>query len=111
MSVMPHITKIGTGLSTLPTVIHLDLCGDKPATSRWPGSFNYDKENGAYPHEWSSLADFDEWRWDEELAYSIELISLKIMPGNTLWTEKHYYMCSCGHSRGASKYQKKYPKC
>jgi hypothetical protein len=110
MSVAPHITKIGTGPSTPPTVIHLDLRGDEPATLRRLGSFNYDKENGAYPHKWSSLADFNEWCRDEELAYSIELISLKIMPGNTLWTEKRYYVCSRGHSGGTSKYQKKYPE-
>jgi hypothetical protein len=32
------------------------------------------------------------------------------MPGNTLWTEKCYYVCSHGHSGGTSKYQKKYPE-
>jgi hypothetical protein len=32
------------------------------------------------------------------------------MLGNALWTEKHYYVCSCGHSGGASKFQKKHPK-
>jgi hypothetical protein len=110
MSVAPHTTKIGTRLSALPTVIHLDLRSDEPATLRWPGSFNYDKENGVYPHKWSSLANFNEWRWDEELAYTIELISLDIVPGNTLWTEKHYYVCSRRLSGGTSKYQKKHPE-
>jgi hypothetical protein len=110
MSITPHTTEIGTRLSTPPAVICLDLRSDEPATSIRPGSFNYDKENGAYPHKWSSLADFDDWHQDEEIAYSIELISSKIMRGNTLWTEKRYYVCSHGHSGGASKYQKKYPE-
>jgi FAR1 DNA-binding domain len=30
--------------------------------------------------------------------------------GNTLWTEKRYYVCSRGLSGGASKYQKKHPE-
>jgi hypothetical protein len=111
LSVVLHAPEMATGLSTPPTMMRLDLGGNDPAILHWPGSFLYDKEQGDYTHEWSSQAKFDKWHQDEELAYSIELIASTIVSGNSLWTEKHHYMCSCGHSGGASKYQKKDPKC
>jgi hypothetical protein len=45
------------------------------ATSTRRGSFNYDRERGEYPIEWSNLAAFNAWCWEEELCYSIELIA------------------------------------
>jgi FAR1 DNA-binding domain len=101
---------MATGPSAPPTMMCLDLGGNDPATSRQPGSFLYDKEQGDYVHKWSSQAEFDKWRQDEGLAYSIELIMSTVVLGNSLWMEKRHYVCSCEHSGGASKYQKKHPE-
>jgi FAR1 DNA-binding domain len=110
LSVASRGPQTAIGPSAPPTVMCLDLRGDDPATSRRPGSFLHDKERGNYTHEWSTLAEFDEWRRCEELAYSIELIASTVMSGNSLWTQKRYYVCSRGRSGGASKYQKKHPE-
>jgi hypothetical protein len=110
LSVASHAPEMATGPSAPPTMMRLDLGGDDPAISRQLGSFLYDKEQGDYMHEWSSRAEFDKWHQDEELAFSIELIASTVVSGNSLWTEKHHYVCSHGHSGGASKYQKKHPE-
>jgi hypothetical protein len=111
LSVALHTPKMATRPSTPPTMMHLDLGGDNPATLRQLGSFLYDKEWGDYMHEWSSWAKFDKWCQDKGLAYSIELITSTVVSENSLWTEKRHYVCSHGHSGGTSKYQKKHPKC
>jgi hypothetical protein len=111
LSVTLCTPEMATGPSTPPTMMHLDLGGDDPATSCQPGSFLYNKEQGNYTHKWSSQAEFDKWRQDEGLTYSIELIVSTVVSGNSLWMEKCHYMCSCRHSGGTSKYQKKHPEC
>jgi len=85
--------------------------GDNPATSMKRGSYNYDRDRGGFPYEWSDLAEFEEWRRDEERAYSIELIassSVSAAPG-ALWSRKRVYVLSCQLSGGKSKYEKKFP--
>ena len=78
------------------------------ANSRKTGSFNYDREKGGYVHEWASLAEFDSWRRQEELTYSIELVISKTLVG-WLFTQKRTYICSCQQTGGNRYYQKKFP--
>jgi hypothetical protein len=59
--------------------------------------------------EWAGPAEFEAWRREEELAYSIELIASKTVHGGGLWTLKRVYVCSRQLSGGRSKYQKKHP--
>jgi len=59
--------------------------------------------------EWAGSAEFEAWCWEEELAYSIELIPSNTMHGGKLWTLKQTYICSCQPSGGLKKYQKKFP--
>ena len=80
------------------------------ATSRKKGSLYSDRKKGKWPHEWGSLAEFDAWRRQEELVYSIELIGSSVHRGNELWLDKRLYMCSCQLTSGWKIYQKKYPK-
>jgi hypothetical protein len=82
---------------------------ETPANSTRSGSFYYDRVRGGYPMEWAGPAEFEAWRREEELAYSIELIASKTVHGGGLWTLKRVYVCSCQLSRGQSKYQKKHP--
>ena len=60
--------------------------------------------------EWGSLTEFDVWRQEEELAYSIELIGSTVKRGNKLWLEKRLYVCSRQLSGGRSRYQIKHPE-
>jgi hypothetical protein len=110
LDVVPPIsevsTRAGPSLPLPPTVLRL---GDDPATSRRPGSFNHDRESGLYPHEWGNLAEFDTWRQEEEITYSIQFVASRVAHGNKLWTLKRYYVCSREWSGGKSKYEKKYP--
>jgi len=46
-----------------------------PATSRRRGGFDYDREWGLYPLAWDDLADFKAWHQEEELAYTIKILS------------------------------------
>jgi hypothetical protein len=94
-----------------PDVAPLILCLDDsdPATSRRPGSFNHDRETGLYPLIWGSLAEFDTWRQEEELANSIELIVACVEKGNKLWSLRRYYVCSREWSGGKPKYERKCP--
>ncbi len=73
------------------------------------GSFYYDRVRGRYPMEWARPAEFEAWRWEEELAYSIELIASSTVHGRKLWVLKRIYVCSRQLSGGWSKYQKKFP--
>jgi len=82
---------------------------ETPANSTRSGSFYYDRVRGGYPMEWAGPAEFDAWRREEELAYSIELISSNTVHGGKLWTLKRTYVCSRQPSGGRSKYQKKHP--
>jgi hypothetical protein len=112
LSIRPPAPEMSSGPIALPTKLTLDLRTDPrtedPATSRHPGSFNYDRENG-FPLEWSNLAEFHAWRREEELAYTIELIGSTVTPGNALWLKKRLFVCSRQLSGGRSKYPKKFP--
>src|SRR5712672_3088811 len=73
---------------------------ETPANSTRRGSFNYDREKRSYPMEWPSLAAFDAWRRNEELAHSVEFIASSsarptiIEEGPMLWTMRRVYVCS-----------------
>jgi hypothetical protein len=62
-----------------------------------------------YPHEWCNIAEFDAWRRQEELAYSIDLIASRVARGNKLWTLRRLYVCSHQLSGGKKTQQKKCP--
>jgi hypothetical protein len=82
---------------------------ETPANSTRSGSFYYDRVRGGYLMEWAGPAEFEVWRREEELAYSIELITSKTVHRGGLWTLKQVYICFRQLSRGQSKYQKKHP--
>jgi hypothetical protein len=83
---------------------------ETPANSIRKGSFNFDRESGGFAHEWSNLAEFDAWRRQEELAYSIELVTAWTSgPSRWLYTQKKIYRCSRQHTTGERHYQKKFP--
>jgi hypothetical protein len=109
LSIAPLDATMRTGLSVPPAKLCLDLglvwsnaptaleqsmrterpsnppeTTETPATSTRRGSFNYDQERGNYPMEWSNLAAFNAWRWEEELRYSIELILSVVKHGGPL---------------------------
>jgi hypothetical protein len=87
----------------------LSKSAETPTNSTRSGSFYYNWVCGRYPMEWASPAEFEAWRREEELAYSIELITSKTVHREGLWTLKRVYVCSCQLSRGRRKYQKKHP--
>jgi hypothetical protein len=74
------------------------------------GSFHYDRANGILPLEWPNLAAFDVWRWNEELAHSIELIKSTVASGGQVWTLRRIFVCSCENGGGQYKYVKKHPE-
>ena len=80
---------------------------ETPATSTRRGSFNYDRERGDYPLEWSNLAAFNTWHREEERCYSIELIASRVRSGGHLWTQNWLYVCSHQLSEGWKQYKKK----
>jgi hypothetical protein len=106
----PEAPEMTAGPSAPPAVLRLDLRADDPATSRKPGSFNYDRDSGQYPLEWANITEFDAWRRTEELANSIELIGSTVAHGGPLWSKRRFYVCSRQLSGGKSKYQKKHPE-
>jgi hypothetical protein len=57
------------------------------------------------------MAEFDAWRRQEELAYSIEFITSRVAhgPGNKLWTLRRNYVCSRQLSGGKKDQQRKCP--
>jgi len=73
---------------------------ETPANSIRSGSFYYDWVCGRYLMEWASPAEFEVWCWEEELAYSIELIPSNTAYGGRLWTLKQSYVCSPNHLEG-----------
>jgi len=66
--------------------------------------------NGILPLEWPNLAAFDVWRWNEELAHSIELIKSTIARGGQVWTLRRIFVCSREDGGGGTKYVKKHPE-
>jgi hypothetical protein len=99
----PEMPEATARPSPPPTVQRLDLHVQDPASSRRPGSFNYDWESSKYPHEWANMAEFDAWQRVEELAYSIELIAGHIAHGKMLWTQRCHYVCSREPSGGSTQ--------
>ena len=91
----------------------VDSRAENPATSTRRGSFTYDRESGKWPYEWATIAEFDIWHRQEELAYSIELIGSTVTKppkeGPNLWKQKPLFVCSRQWSGGKSKYLKKHP--
>jgi FAR1 DNA-binding domain len=73
------------------------------------GSFDYDREKGGFVHEWTSLAEFDAWRRQEELTNSIELLVSKTRSGKE-YKEKRVYVCSREPTGGEKPYPKKHPE-
>jgi hypothetical protein len=57
---------------------------ETPANSTRSRSFYYDQVCGGYPMEWAGPAEFEVWCWEEELAYSIELIPSNTVHGGKL---------------------------
>ena len=82
---------------------------ETPATSRRWGSFDYDREQGLYPLALDDLADFEAWHQEEELAYTIEILSSSRYYGGptSLWTLCCVFVCRCEYPGGKSKYVRK----
>jgi hypothetical protein len=100
----------GSGVSSDSSDNDIPDDTETPANSIRKGSFNYDREKGGFAHEWSSLAEFDAWRRQEELAYSIELVTAWTSgPSRWLYTQKKIYCCSRQQTGGDRHYQKKFP--
>ena len=87
-----------------PTTLTLDF----GLARKNQGSFDYDREKGGYSLEWANLAEFDAWRRQEEIAYSIELVVSKRSSGKE-FTQKTTYRCSRARTGGEKPYEKKHP--
>jgi hypothetical protein len=66
------------------------LCLDLGLPQKKQGSFNYDQKNSGFNHEWTSLAKFDTWRWQEEITYVIEFILSKMTKGKEFKQKRVY---------------------
>jgi len=99
-----------SGIPSRPSIPPIPQAAETSTNSIKKGSFYYDWECSRYPMKWSSPAEFKAWCQEEELAYSIELITSSTVHGRDrgLWMLKHIYICSCQLSGGQSKYQKKH---
>ena len=86
------------------------LCLDLGLPQKKQGSFDYDQENGGFDHEWTSLAEFDAWRRQEEIAYAIEFILSRTTKGKE-FKQKRVYRCSREPSGGDKPYDKIHPEC
>jgi len=84
---------------------------ETPATLRRWGGFDYDLEWGLYPLAWDDLVDFEAWCQEEELAYTIKILSSSRFYGGLmlLWTLCRVFMCGCEYPRGKLKYVRKCP--
>jgi hypothetical protein len=82
------------------------------ATSKRRGGVDFDRERGQYPLEWDDLADFEAWRREEELAYTIEIISSSTYHGGprSLWLRRRVFVCGREYPGGKPKYERKDPK-
>ena len=81
------------------------LRGSTPdnAESHAIGSFNWDREEGDFNHEWASLAEFDRWRREEEHVYSIEFIASRTHAGRKHWSRRQLFVCGRERSGGYVK--------
>jgi len=77
------------------------------ATSTRRGSFNYNQDHSVLNWKWAQFATFNAWHWEEELCYSIELITSTVKPRGPLWTQYWLYVCSCQLSGSWKQYKKK----
>ncbi|KAH9973595.1 hypothetical protein BGW80DRAFT_1497360 [Lactifluus volemus] len=112
LNVMSPTSEMTPGPHGPPASVVLrldDLRTDSPATSRKPGSFNYDCESGSFPEHWPNMAEFEVWRRAEELAYSIEFVAARVVRGDGLWTLRRRFVCSRQRTGGKGTYQKKCP--
>lgn len=86
---------------------------ETPENSKRKGSFRYDREKGGYNLEWTSAAEFDMWRRQEEITHSIQFaVSRTSGPSGAdgwLFTKKKTYRCSRQETGGERHYQKKHP--
>ena len=109
LSVMQHWTDTTPRPSAPTPGQDTELPDTETPAKYWRGSFDYDQVNGILPLEWPNLEAFDMWRWNEELAHSIELIKSTINAcGSQVWTLRRIFMCSREDGRGHSKYVKKH---
>jgi len=85
---------------------------ETPATSRRRGGFNFDQERGLYPLAWDDMANFQAWCWEEELAYTIEILSSSRYYGGptSLWMMCHVFMCRHEYPGGKPRYVRKCPE-
>ena len=114
LTVVPPALGRASGIPSGPSAPPVNLgvipkAAETPANSTKKGSFHYDRVRGGYLIKWAGPAEFEAWRREEELAYSIELITSSTLHGGNLWTLKRIYVCSHQLSGGQSKYQKKLP--
>jgi hypothetical protein len=110
LTVAPPALPGLSGIPSEPSAPPVPEAAETPTNSAKKGSFHYDQERGGYPMEWPGPAEFEAWRQEEELAYSIELITSSTVHGRDggLWTLRGIYICSCQLSGGWNKYQKKH---
>jgi len=85
---------------------------ETPATSRRRGGFDFDWEWGLYPLAWDDMANFQAWHWEEELAYTIEILSSSRYYGGptSLWMMHCVFMCGHEYPEGKPRYVRKCPE-
>ena len=81
---------LGEGGPIAPAAPPAMLCLDFGFARKDQGSIDYDREKGGYVLEWTSLAEFDMWRRQEELTYSIELRLSKSHAGKKFKQKRIY---------------------
>jgi len=124
MLLIPHLPIVlpTQGITSGPSTPAMELQGinrsgacDSPeeprdtaktsATSRRWGGFDLDQEWGLYPLAWDDMADFQAWHWEEELAYTIEILSSfrYYSRPTSLWMMRHVFVCGCEYPRASAK--------
>jgi hypothetical protein len=83
-----------------------------PATLRRRGGFDFDQEWGLYPLQWDDMDDFEAWCWEEELAYTIEILASSQYYGGptSLWTLHCVFVCGREYAGGKQNYVRKCPE-
>ena len=98
--VVPLAPGMGSGILSGPSAPPIDFLerstlaecpseepsksAETPANLIRSRRFYYDWVYSGYPMEWASPAEFEVWCWEEELAYSIELIPSNTVHGKRL---------------------------
>jgi hypothetical protein len=108
-----ELQGIGNGVQDGPEESHLreeslDTTETRATSKRW-GGIDFDQEQGQYPLEWDDLADFEAWHQEEELAYTIKIISSSTYHGGprSLWLSHRVFVCRCEYPGGKPKYERK----